>query len=59
MWREILASADSIAINEPRDHKPLDNTGTVLEQSCLGLLSKGQTFIPAPKRVNTCKIRRF
>ena len=53
MWREILARVDSIAINEPRDHKPLDNTGRVWEQSYLGLLSKGQKFIPVPKRVDT------
>ena len=53
MWREILVCADRIAINEPRDHKPLDNTGTVWEQSYLGLLSMGQKFIPAPKRVDT------
>ena len=24
-WREILARADNIEANEPRDHKPLDN----------------------------------
>ena len=53
MWREILARANSIARDEPRDHKPLDNTGRVWEQSYIGLLSKGQKFIPAPKKVDT------
>ena len=48
-----MALADSIAINEPRDHKPLDNTGRVWEQSYLGLLFKGLKFIPVPKRVDT------
>ena len=48
-----MALANSIARDEPRDHKPLDNTGRVWKQSYIGLPYKGQKFIPAPKRVDT------
>ena len=52
-WREILRRSEKIVRDEPQEHAPLDKTGVQWDQSKLNLIRKGQTFLPAPRRVDT------
>ena len=50
-WRDVLKQAENIR-KDPEDMKSLDNTPLEWTEEQLSVLSKGQKFVPAPKRVN-------
>ena len=51
--REILRRSEEIVRDEQKEHAPLDKTGVQWDQSKLNLIRKRQTFVPAPRRVDT------